>query len=76
MKPSQVMLSAGAGGLLVWLGVRGSRWLKGELAYYRWRRQRVHTIMLRPPENGDGLKERVAMGAALVWDDRRNRASS
>lgn len=76
MKPSQVMLSAGAGGFLVWLGVRGSRWLKGELAYYRWRRQRVHRIILRPSEDGDGLRQRSATGAALVWDNRRDRVSS
>lgn len=76
MKPSQIMLTAGASGLLVWLGVRGSRWVKGELAYYRWRRQRVHRITLRPPEDGDGLRQRGATGSALVWDDRRDRASS
>lgn len=39
-KAGQVMLAAGVGGLLVWIGVRGSTWLEGELAYYRWRRQR------------------------------------
>ena len=75
-KAGQTMLGAGVGGLLLWLGVRGSRWMKGELAYYRWRRQRVHTITLRSRENGDGLKHHVATGAALVWDDRRDRASS
>ncbi len=63
------MVGAGVGGLLLWLGVRGSRWVKGELAYYRWRRQRFHNITLRSPENGDGLKSQLATGAALVWDE-------
>ena len=66
------MVGAGVGGLLLWLGVRGSRWLKGEFAYYRWRRQRLHSITLRARENGDGLTHHVATGAALVWDDRRH----
>lgn len=44
----QAVLVAGLGGLLVWLGVRASHWLQGELAYHR-RRQRVHAIILRSP---------------------------
>lgn len=76
MKPSHIMFGAGVGGVLVWLGGRGSRWAKGELAYYRWRRQRVHRIILRPSENGDELRRRSATGSALVWDDRGGRASS
>lgn len=49
---SRVLLGAGLGGLVIWLGVRGSRWLKSELAYQRWRRQRVHHIIVSgpPPE--------------------------
>ena len=75
-KVTGVTLGAGFGGLLLWLGVRGSRWVKGELAYYRWRRQRVHRIILRPSEDEDGLRQRCATGSALVWDDRRGRVSS
>ena len=60
------MLGAGAGGLLVWLGVRGSRWVKGELAYYRWRRQRLHEITLRTPEAIP--LQSLTSGRALVWD--------
>ena len=47
-----VILGAGVSGLLAWLGVRGSIWLKGELAYQRWRRQRAHNIIPRRPVRG------------------------
>lgn len=44
---SRVVLGAGVGGLLVWLGMRASRWLQSELAYQRWRRARTphHEIL-------------------------------
>lgn len=47
-----VVLGAGVSGFLAWLGIRGSLRLKGELAYQRWRRQRVHNIILQPPTSG------------------------
>ena len=40
-KAGLVVLSAGAGGMLVWLGVLGQDWLRRELAYQRWRRLRI-----------------------------------
>ncbi len=70
-KASRLVLGAGLGGLVVWVGVRGSNWLKGELAYWRWRRQRAHTIILLSPE-----RDRRVSGRTLVWDDRRDRAAS
>ena len=69
-----VVLAAGACGLLVWLGVRGSRWLKGELAYQRWRRQRFHKVTL--PHPGPAPAQYVASGRALVWDGRTGREQS
>jgi len=54
---------AGVGGLVVWLGVRVSRWLKAE----RWRRQRVHNKVART--------QPLAPGRALVWDDGGDQAS-
>jgi hypothetical protein len=38
---SRVVLGAGLAWLLARLGVRGAQWLKGELAYRRWRRMRT-----------------------------------
>ncbi len=40
-KASLVVLSAGVGGMLVWVGVLGQDWLRRELAYQRWRRLRT-----------------------------------
>ena len=68
-----LLLGAGACGLLVWLGVRGSHWLKGELAYQRWRRQRFHKIVL--PHPGPTPAQYVASGRALVWDEGKGHTS-
>jgi hypothetical protein len=66
-------LGAGACGLLVWLGVRGSTWLKGELAYHRWRQQRFHEIILHAH---DALPAQpLAPGRALVWDGSTDQAA-
>ena len=67
-----VAAGAGAFGLLVWLGVRGSRWLTGELAYQRWRRTRFHKVTL--PHPGPTTAQYVASGGALVWDGGRDQA--
>ena len=40
-KAGLVVLSAGVGGMLVWVGVLGQDWLRRELAYQRWRRLRT-----------------------------------
>jgi len=40
-KAGRLVLGAGVGGLVAWLGVRGSTWLKRELAYQRWLRLRT-----------------------------------
>lgn len=72
-KRGQTVLGAGMGGLVVWLGVRVSRWLKAELAYQRWRRQRVHTITLSASEAA--RTQPLAPGRALVWDGGRDQAS-
>ncbi len=48
-----VLLGVGVGGLILWLGIRGSAWLTGELAYPRGRRPRLHTITLGAPETSD-----------------------
>lgn len=63
----RVALGAGVSGLVVWLGVRGSTWLKEELAYQRWRRQRFHTVVLPNPTAVP--PEYLASSQALVWDD-------
>jgi hypothetical protein len=67
-----VAAGAGACGLLVWLGVRGSRWLRGEIAYQRWRRQRIHKIVL--PHPGPTPAQYAAPGRALVWDGGSDQA--
>lgn len=67
-----VVLGAGLGGLILWLGVRGSTWLTRELAYQRWRRQRFHPILLGPP--AAGLAQHLASGRALVWDGGKSHA--
>lgn len=59
--------AVGSIGLLAWLAVRGLSWLKGELAYQRWRRDRFQRVVLPTPETGE--PQRVASGRALVWDD-------
>ncbi len=64
---------AAVGALVVWLGVRASRWLKAELAYQRWRHQRVHTITPGPSEVA--RTQPLAPGRALVWDGGRDQAA-
>ena len=71
-KARLVAAGAGAFGLLVWLGVRGSRWLQGELAYQRWRRQRFHKVTI--PHPGPTADQYGASGRALVWDGGRDQA--
>lgn len=61
-------------GLLVWGGVRGSTWLRGELAYQRWRRQRRHTIIL--PSPGPGTAQYATSGRTLVWDEQEGRPAT
>lgn len=65
-KAGLVVLGVSVSGLLAWLGVRRSTGLKGELAYQRWRRQRVHTVVL--PHPGPTRAQYMALGRALVWD--------
>ena len=67
-KAGLVVLGAGVSGLLGWLAFRGSTWLKGEVAYYRWRRRRFHGVTFR--SSGAVPAEHLASGRALVWDDR------
>ena len=71
-KAGLVVLGAGVSGLLAWLGVRRSTWFKGEVAYQRWRRQRLHTVVLTHP--GPTSAQYMASGRALVWDGRTGQA--
>ncbi len=64
-KASWVAVGASVTGLLVWLSVRGSQWVRGELAYQRWRRQRFHIIVLPNPRLTPAQYR--ASGRALVW---------
>jgi hypothetical protein len=68
----RLVLGAGVSGLVVWLSARGSNWLRDELTYQRWRRQRFHTIVLPNPEAVRA--QRIAAGRALVWDGRMPQA--
>ena len=67
-KAGHVVLGAGVSGLLGWLTFRASTWLKGEVAYYRWRRRRFHGVTFR--SSGAVPAEHLASGRALVWDGR------
>lgn len=67
----QAVLVAGLGGLLVWPGVRASHWLQAELAYHRWRRQRVHAIILRSPRGRPDTLPSVEPSASIALRGRQ-----